>query len=267
MSKTVDIKNISKKFKHDGNEFYALRDINFSIKEGEIFGLLGPNGAGKTTLINILTTILLPDKGTADICGYDILKDRFRILEIINSVSGESTFHRLLKVKEILDFYSEMYNIRRNEKKDRINDLSKKFEIENIMDKKFDNLSTGQKIRVILTKSLINRPKVLMLDEPTIGLDPDIAIKTREIIRKISKEEKTTILLTSHYMYEVETLCKRIAFIRNGIISDIGRIKMLKSKKCHGYAVKIGVVKMVKRDVWKNNGFEIRNNNHMKQIS
>lgn len=267
MENVVEIKNISKIFKSDGTEFYALKNISFSVNAGEIFGLLGPNGSGKTTLINILSTVLLPDSGTAKIGGYNILKDRYKILQIINSISGETIFHWRLKVKEILKFYSQIYFIPKNQREKRISELIKKMEIENIYNKKFNELSSGQRMRVIITKSLLNKPKVLLLDEPTIGLDPDIASKTRNLIKEVNKKEKTTIFLTSHYMHEVEKLCKRIAFINYGEISDIGTIKKLKEKKFLGYDITIGIAKVKNIGLLKRNGFIIKGNKLIKKIN
>ena len=253
----VLVKNISKKLKSDGKEFYALKNVSFSIKEGEIFGLLGPNGAGKTTLINILTTLLIPDEGTAFVCGYNILKDRYELLEVINAVSGETKFHWLLSVKDILKFYSVVYNLEESKRREMLDFVIEKFEIKHLLDKKFYHLSTGERMRVVLAKSLLNLPKVLFLDEPTVGLDPDIAIKTRKLIRELNKELKITILLTSHYMFEVEQLCKRIAFINKGQISDIGTIKKIKRKRFSTYEVVLEVAEMKHPEFLRKHGFRL----------
>ncbi|MBD3155512.1 MAG: ATP-binding cassette domain-containing protein [Candidatus Aenigmarchaeota archaeon] len=266
MTTAVDIRDISKKFKRNGKEFYALKDISFKIKEGEIFGLLGPNGAGKSTLINILTTILLPDKGTAKIFGYDIIEERQKILETINSVSGETRFHWLLKVKNILKFYLDVYDIPSEKKKDRIEYLAEMLEMKHLLNRTYRTLSTGEKMRVTLVKSLLNHPKLVLYDEPTVGLDPDIAVKTRELVKEINKREGTTILLTSHYMGEVEELCKRIAFIDGGRISDIGTVKKLKSKKFPTYRVKIGVSEIKNKELLKKHGFKMNRKTLTKEL-
>ena len=239
----IEIKNVSKMFKSDGKKFHALDDVSFSVQKGEIFGLLGPNGAGKTTLINILTGLLVPDEGTISVLGKDVVRHRNDILERMNAVSGDSKFHWLLTSKEILKFYFSAYNVPKHERQERMQHLVEMFEIGGIMNKKFSWLSTGERMRLILAKSLINRPEVLLLDEPTLGLDPDIAIKTRNLILEVNKKYKTTILLTSHYMKEVEELCDRIAFIHKGKITDIGKIKDLKrrtkKKTLEGYFVEM----------------------------
>jgi len=266
MSIAIDIRNISKKFKYGNKEFYALRKISFKIDKGEIFGLLGPNGAGKTTLINILTMILTPDEGTAKIFGLDIKKDRYKILEAINSLSTEVSFHHLLKVKHILEFYAKLYENSYLERKKIIQNLTEKFEIKDIMEKRFLKLSSGQKMRVALAKLLINSPKLLLLDEPTLGLDPDIAVKTRKLIKEINKNENVTILLTSHYMNEVEELCERIAYIDLGKITDIGKIKKLKEKKFTKTEVIAKVVKIKNKGFLEMNGFDVKGNKIMKTI-
>ncbi|MBI2579763.1 MAG: ABC transporter ATP-binding protein [Candidatus Aenigmarchaeota archaeon] len=226
----IEINSVTKKFKSSGKEFHALDSVNFGIKRGEIFGLLGPNGAGKTTLINILTGLLVPDEGTVRIMGKDVTRHRNDVLERMNAVSGDSKFHWLLTSKEILRFYFSAYNIPKEKREEKTRSLAGMFEIEGIMNKKFAWLSTGERMRLILAKSLINDPEVLLLDEPTLGLDPDIAIKTRKLILDVNRRYGTTILLTSHYMKEVEEMCGRIAFIHRGRIIDIGKIKDIKRR-------------------------------------
>jgi len=259
----VVVSHVSKIFGRGKEKFNALDDVSFSIKKGEIFGLLGPNGAGKSTLINILSTALLSDKGKATILGHDVIKDRYQVLEAVNRATGETTFHYLMKVREIVRFYSKMYDIKDREKK--IKDLSEKLEFRDLLDKNFNNLSSGQKIRVILGVSLINSPKVLLLDEPTIGMDPDISRKTRELITRVNKEEGTTILLTSHYMQEVEELCGRIAFINHGKILDVGTTKLVKKAKL-GTEVKISLKEIKEKQWLQKEGFSLDGKDIMKKV-
>lgn len=242
----IEIKNVTKEFKSEGKKFCALDSVSFGIKEGEIFGLLGPNGAGKTTLINILTGLLVADKGSVTILGKDVARHRNDILEKMNAVSGDSKFHWLLTSKEILRFYFSAYNVPKAEREKRTERLVEMFEIDSIMEKRFAWLSTGERMRLILAKSMINDPEVLLLDEPTLGLDPDIAIRIRKLILDVNKNYGTTILLTSHYMKEVEELCGRIAFIHKGKIVDIGKIRDLK-KRVKKKTLEEYFVEMVKR--------------------
>ena len=230
MTCPIQIIDVSKTFFLDNKVFSALNNVSLSINKGEIFGLLGPNGAGKTTLINILIGLLTPDSGQVRILDYDIVNERTKVIPLINSVSSESDFHPLMTVKEILMFFGTLYGLKNQEKDEHVDWLVERFEIEDIQNKKYGWLSTGQKSRVLLAKSLINKPQILFLDEPTLGLDPDIAQKTRDLILKINKESKTTILLTSHYMSEVEKLCNRIAFINQGQILDHGDIETVKKR-------------------------------------
>jgi ABC-2 type transport system ATP-binding protein len=266
MKNVVEVLNVSKTFKHNRKRFFALKDISFSLKKGEIFGLLGPNGAGKTTLVNILTTALLPDSGTVKIFGLDACKKRYDILERINAVSGETKFNHKLKVNEIIEFYSKLYNIDKDERKKRIEYIFDKLEIGDLKDVMFQDLSQGQKMRVIIAKSLINNPELLLLDEPTIGLDPDIAVKIRKLIKRINRKDKVTILLTSHYMYEVENLCNRIAFINKGRILDIGGVKKVKMRSFGNYEVRIKVRRVKNIRSLKSRGFKIRNKVLIKKL-
>ena len=263
---SIEVNNVSKKFKYKDKVIHALDDVSFNVKKGEIFGLLGPNGAGKTTLINILTTVLSPDSGKVTIEGLDVEKDMYKLLEITNTSSGSAIFHHLLKVKEILKFYSRLYNIPEHKRIKRIREVSKTLEIEDLQDSLFGSMSSGQKMRTVLAKSLLNYPKVLLLDEPTIGMDPDIAIKTRKLIKRINEKEKCTILLTSHYMHEVEELCQRIAFINNGKIIDIGDIKKLKNKQFFGFNVEIKVKEVIKKPLLKKHKFGIKGNLLTKRV-
>ncbi len=201
----------------------VLKGIDIDIREGEIFGLLGPNGAGKTTLISILATLILPDEGSVEILGYDIYKHSQKIRNLVNITSGNPNFPWSLTVKENLNYYAMLYGIPRKERMKKIEELINLFELEEYKNTRFDELSSGLKQRLNLAKALINDPKLLFLDEPTIGLDPDIAIKTRKLIKKIHEEKEITIVLTTHYMKEAEQLCNRIAFINKGRIISIGR--------------------------------------------
>lgn len=256
-TEAVHISNVSKYFIVEKTRFYALKNISLKIKKGEIFGILGPNGAGKTTLLNTLNGMLTPDQGTIKFFGKPRTQETY---ETMNFISGESRFLWTLNAKQILKFYAMLYNVPKTRAKKRIANLIETFEISTFANQKFQTLSTGQRMRLVLAKSLINNPKLLLLDEPTLGLDPDIAAKVRNHIKKINKKYKTTIILTSHYMLEVEQLCKRIAFMHKGQIVDIGSVEKVKLKKFEEYDVIIELAQIKNKKYLQKMGFEIERN-------
>jgi ABC-2 type transport system ATP-binding protein len=253
----VEIKNINRIFMDGKTKIEALKNVSFEIEKGEIFGLLGPNGAGKTTLVNILGGVLTPTTGQASIFGKDVAKQMSDIVSRINICSGDTMFHWALRTKQILNFYGRVYGLSSDQRNKRIEYLTKKFEITDIMNKKFGTFSSGQRTRVILCKALINQPEFLMMDEPTLRLDPDIAKKTRELILEINRDLGTTILLASHYMSEVEILCKRIGFLYKGCLVDIGTIEKVKSLRFSSYKIKIKLRKPSDLTPLKEEGFEV----------
>ncbi len=212
----------------------ALDGVSLFVRKGEIFGLLGPNGAGKTTLLNIISTQLLPDKGSVKMFGKETtglsMHELSGLKSRINMCSGNPNFPWSLTVEEILKYYSMLYGCKLSACGNNVNALIKTFELEKYRAARYDRLSTGTKQRLALAKSMINKPEILLLDEPTIGLDPDIARKLRAKILEINKKTNTTIILTTHYMKEAEELCGRIAFIKNGKIKALGTKAELKKK-------------------------------------
>lgn len=206
-----------------GGRKLALREISLEIEEGEIFGILGPNAAGKTTLISILSTLLIPDKGRIRIFGMDALKETKKVRERINISSGLN-LPWSLSVYECLKFFSLAYGIPDN----KIEELIESFELSDFRDVEFEELSTGNKQKLSLAKTFINDPELVFLDEPTTGLDPDVARKVRKKIAEIHRERNLTIVLTTHYMAEAEQLCDRIVFLNKGKIIAKGTQKELK---------------------------------------
>lgn len=201
----------------------ALRGVDLAVKEGEIFGLLGPNGAGKTTLLNIFSCQLLPDRGDVWVLGNEITKSSVTNLKSrLNMCSGNPNFPWSLTVRENLKFYSLLYGLCGRECRKMVDNCLDMFGLEKFRNTRYDELSSGNKQKLALAKSLINNPELLFLDEPTIGLDPDMAKKIRELIVTIHREKKITIILTTHYMKEAEELCGRIAFIKEGQIKALG---------------------------------------------
>lgn len=263
MQNIIEVRNVYKKFRDEGKEFYALDDVSLNVRKGEIFGLLGPNGAGKTTLLNVMMHLLLPDRGEAYVFGK---KPGMDIYQKIGFVSGEAKFHWALKSIDVLNFYSMIYGISGNEKKERIKKVIELFGIKEILDKKFEVLSTGERMRLSFAKALLNKPELLLLDEPTLGLDPDISIKIRNEIKKINKELGTTILLTSHYMHEVEQLADRIAFIHNGKILEEGEISKLKLKHFTEYEIIIHAKNISEIKKLRDLGFDVKQKKIMKKL-
>jgi ABC-2 type transport system ATP-binding protein len=220
-------------------EKLVLKGIDLQVEEGEIFGILGPNGAGKTTFLSILSTLLLPDRGTVQILGIDGLQDGHRIREKVNISSGNANFLWSLTVQENLHFYGMLYGLTRKEREEKIKTLISHFNLKEHQDVPFDQLSTGMKQRLSLAKSLLNDPAVLFLDEPTVGLDPSVSVLIRDQIRWIQKERGMTVLLTTHNMREAEYLCNRIAFLKAGEILTTGTAETLKKMVRIGDLVKI----------------------------
>jgi len=206
----------------------ALKGVDLQIEEREIFGILGPNGAGKTTLLSILCTLLLPDRGNVRILGLNGFHDGHEIRKRVNVVSGNANFLWSLTVKENLHYYGMLYGLTGREREKKVETLIDIFNLTEHRNIPFDELSTGTKQRLSLAKSLINDPEVLFLDEPTVGLDPDVSIRIREEILSMHKERGMTVLVTTHNMKEAETLCSRIAFLKEGKILTTGTAAALK---------------------------------------
>ena len=226
MKNLVEVKNIKKNY--GKNE--AVKGISFNIKEDEILGLLGPNGSGKTTTIGMLLGLLKPTSGEILINGQKLEGNRIEILEQINFISPYIELPKKLTVKQNLTVYGKLYKI--NNINERIEFLSEKLRLGGLLNGITGELSSGQKNRVSLAKALINEPKVLLLDEPTASLDPEVGDFVRSFLEDYKKEKKISILLASHNMNEVTRLCKSILMMKDGIIIDEGNPKELINK--HG---------------------------------
>ncbi len=226
MKNLVEVKNIKKNY--GKNE--AVKGISFNIKEDEILGLLGPNGSGKTTTIGMLLGLLKPTSGEILINGQKLEGNRIEILEQINFISPYIELPKKLTVKQNLTVYGKLYKI--NNINERIEFLSEKLRLGELLNSITGELSSGQKNRVSLAKALINQPKVLLLDEPTASLDPEVGDFVRSFLEDYKKEKKISILLASHNMNEVTRLCKSILMMKDGIIIDKGNPEELINK--HG---------------------------------
>jgi ABC-2 type transport system ATP-binding protein len=211
----LEIHNLRKRY----GSVEALKGISLEVEPGEFFGLLGPNGAGKSTTINILLGLILADSGSIRIFGHDFATHHTAIRGRMNVAAAFTSLSGVLTVRENLRVYGHIYGVKNLTAK--IDELLERFEIADLADRKLQYLSSGQHTRVTLCKGLINDPELLLLDECTVGLDPDIAEKTRRALQEFQREKQTTVIFTSHNMNEVEELCGRIAFLSKGEILRI----------------------------------------------
>ena len=226
MENIIEIRNLKKTY---GKEVLAVNDISFDVKDGEVFGFLGPNGAGKSTTISMITTLLLPTSGDIKVCGFDAVKDANSVRKSIGLVPQALTADDELSGRENMELHAELYNVPRNIAKKRINELLKIMNLEDAADRRVDTYSGGMRKRLELAEGLIHHPRILFLDEPTLGLD----VQTREIIweyiRKLKEESGMTVFLTTHYLEEADSLCDRIAIVDSGKIAVIGTPSELKA--------------------------------------
>jgi len=218
MMNAVIVKDLTKYY----GAFRALNNISFTISSGEIFGLIGPNGAGKTTTLRIIATLLKPTYGKVSIFGYDLIRDKAKIKRIIGYLPEEAGIYRRLTGYEYLKFFANIYASERDDV-DKI--MENGLEIcglgERIYDR-LENYSSGMIRRVVLARVLMTKPKLAILDEPTVGLDVYASITIRNIIKRYAKKYGMTVILSSHNMFEIEYLCDRIAYIHQGNIISIG---------------------------------------------
>ena len=225
---TIEIKNLNKEY----NNILAVKNINFTINKGSIVGLLGPNGCGKTTTIGMMLGLIKPTSGTVFINGLNIENEnnRTKILEKVNFISPYVELPKKLTVEENLKVYGKLYGV--NNLQDKISDLMKQLNLFEFKKRKTGELSSGQKNRVSLAKALINDPEILLLDEPTASLDPDVGDYIRTYLEGFASKKGATILLASHNMNEVERLCNEVMMMKNGKIIDKGTCNSLINK--HG---------------------------------
>lgn len=218
--------------RHAYGEMVAVDGVSFSVQKGEIFSFLGPNGAGKSTAINVLTTLLKLQQGQARVAGFDVSAEPQKVRESIGIVFQEVTLDRDMTVREILEFHGQLYGMPREERRRRIRELLTLVELEGKRDVLTKHLSGGMKRRLEIARGLMIRPKVLFLDEPTIGLDPQTRIRMWEYILEVNRQG-TTIFLTTHYMDEADQLSDRISIIDHGRIVISGRSWELKNALGH----------------------------------
>ncbi len=199
-------------------DFVAVDNVTFDMKKGEIFGLLGPNGAGKSTIIRMLSTLTRPTKGTATIGGFDVVKQDNEVRKLVGIVSEKMIMYNRLTARENLWFFGNLFGMQKEELNRRIDNLLELVQLTKWGKAQVGTFSTGMKQRMNVIRALLNMPQVLFLDEPTLGLDPQSTVEIREFIRKLNREQNTTILITTHMMGEADLLCDRIGIIDHGKI-------------------------------------------------
>ena len=219
---SIKTNKLTKKFK----DKVAVNEVDLCIKEGELFSLLGVNGAGKTTTIKMLSGLIMPTSGDIFINGMNMKDDVYKIKQILNISPQETAIAPNLTVKENLEFMAGVYQV--DNKENKINDLINQFKLTEILNKKAKTLSGGWQRRLSIAISLINDPKILFLDEPTLGLDVIARKELWNIINEL--KGKVTIILTTHYMEEAESLSDRIGVMSNGDLIDVGTVEELKNK-------------------------------------
>jgi ABC-2 type transport system ATP-binding protein len=240
----ISIKNVSKTYpvplarlrqilrRRTNPAVEALRNISFDVEQGEIFGLIGPNGAGKTTLIKIISTLVQPTEGTAEVLGSDSVRDEREVRASIGLATAEErSFYWRLTAKQNLEFYARLYGLSGRAIKERIIELISDLEIEDQATRRFGQLSTGNKQRLAVARALLAKPPILLLDEPTRSLDPLVASRIRKTIRSLpNRNPPVTVFLTSHNLSEVEEMCQRVCVIMNGRIVALDTPASLRNK-------------------------------------
>jgi len=223
---SIEVRNLTKKF----DDFTAVDNISFSINMGEIFGLLGPNGAGKTTIIAMLSTILKPTSGSASVNNFDILKNEGDVRKSIGIVFQDQSLDEELTAYENMDFHGRLYRIPKKIRQKKSIELLKLVELETKKNNLVKTFSGGMRRRLEIARGLLHEPKVLFLDEPTLGLDPQTRNRLWEYIEKLNNEKGITIILTTHYMEEADILCNRVAIIDKGKIIALDTSEKLKEE-------------------------------------
>jgi ABC-2 type transport system ATP-binding protein len=205
----IEVRNLTKKF----GEFTAVDKISFDVKRGEIFGLLGPNGAGKSTTLRMLSTLARPTEGTAIIGGHDIVREDTEVRKLIGIVSEKMIMYNRLTARENLVFFGSLFNLPKDALNKRIDELLELVQLSKWKNSQVGTFSTGMRQRMNVVRALLNTPQVLFLDEPTLGLDPQSSVEIREFVKKLNRENGTTIIVTTHMMVDADLLCDRIGIM------------------------------------------------------
>ena len=220
----IRVERLTKRF----GDFTALDEVSFEVMKGEVFGLLGPNGAGKSTTLRILSTLARPTGGTATIGGYDVVKEDTQVRKLIGIVSEKMIMYDRLTARENLRFFGSLFDIPRDVLAGRIDELLELVQLTKWKDALVGTFSTGMRQRMNVVRALLNMPQVLFLDEPTLGLDPQSSVEIREFVKKLNRENGTTIIVTTHAMLDADILCDRIAIIDHGRVVALDTSESLK---------------------------------------
>ncbi len=226
MKPAIETRDLTKEF----NGLVAVDHVDLQIEKGELFGLLGPNGAGKTTLIHMLCTILPPTEGTAKVAGFDIHRTPDSVRKAIGIVFQDPSLDGRLTSRENLDFHGRVYGMDKAQREKRIADVLKLVDLEDRAKALVQTYSSGMRRRLEIARGLMHHPKIMFMDEPTLGLDPQTRRSIWDHIQMLNKQEKITILLTTHYMDEADYLCDRVGIIDHGKIISLGKPEKLKDE-------------------------------------
>ncbi|MGQ9582014.1 MAG: ATP-binding cassette domain-containing protein [Thermoplasmatota archaeon] len=225
-SRIIETFGLTKRF----NSFTAVDSVSMHVNEGELYGLLGPNGAGKSTIIRMLTTLSLPSEGSARVAGFDVVREADRVRETVGIVSEKMIMYDRLTAYENLRLFAKLYNVPKREMEERIEELLKIVNMTRWADEQIGKFSTGMKQRINVIRALVSMPRVVFMDEPTLGLDPQSTAEIRSLIRRLNEREGLTIVLTTHIMNEADVLCDRIGIIDRGKIAAVGSPEELKGR-------------------------------------
>jgi ABC-2 type transport system ATP-binding protein len=215
LKSAIEVDNLMKKYPGD---VHAVRGISFTVPPGEVFGLLGPNGAGKSTTVGMLTTTIKPTGGTARLAGFDVAKQPIAARSVSSVVFQEPVVDRSLTGRRNLDLHARLWGVEPSEAANRIDELAHTLGLSEQLDRTAGSYSGGERRRLEIARALVSRPRVLFLDEPTVGLDPRIRAELLDVIARLRDRTEMTILLTTHYLEEAERLCDRLAIIHSGRI-------------------------------------------------
>ncbi len=223
----IEVENLTKKF----GSYTAVNHLNFSINEGEVFGLLGPNGAGKTTTVRILAGLISSSEGSAKVKGYVINSDSLKVRETVGILTENPSLYEKLTAYENMDFFAQTYGLTEpNKKNQRIKEMLEFFGLWERRNDKVGTFSKGMKQKLAIARALVHKPSVIFLDEPTSGLDPESSKEVRDLIAKLSYQEKSTILLCTHHLEDAEKLCSRVMIINKGTSVIVGTPDELRNK-------------------------------------